>query len=302
MASSSGFPRASPGPGFWLAAAGLAIAWRSGARVGDPVAGGETDPVSGAKLEARLALVIDLASVAALIVLSSGGFLDSFSPYAEFKAQGPRFWTELARHVGLSSVAFLTAAVLAVPTAALAARNGPSGTALTALAGAAQNIPSLALFGLLLPALAALADALPGLRKLGITGIGPAPAIVALTLYALLPMVLSGAAGLAMADPGAKDAAKGMGYSPRQAFWRVELPLALPSFLSGARTALVQTIGTATVAALVGAGGMGYFIFQGLGQAAMDMVIIGVVPVVALSALTDRLMGGLQTRAERYVR
>ncbi len=283
-ARSLGMARASPGPGFWLAAGGLAIAWRSGAA------------------RRPLALALDLVAAASVVAMASAGGLDAFSPYAEFLAQGPRFWAELARHLALSLGAFLTAAAFAVPAAALAARGGPAGSLVTALAGAAQNVPSLALFGLLLPALAALADALPGLRAIGVSGIGPAPALVALTLYALLPMALSGAAGLRMVDPGVRDAAKGMGLSRRQVFRRVEFPLALPSFLSGARTALVQTIGTATVAALIGAGGMGYFVFQGLGQAAMDMVIVGVVPVVVMSALADRLMGAFQTRAEGYIR
>lgn len=99
-----------------------------------------------------------------------------------------------------------------------------------------------------------------------------------------------------MVDAGAKDAARGMGMSPGQILFRVELPLALPAITAGARTALVQTIGTTTVAALIGAGGMGYFVFQGVGQAAMDMVILGVVPIVALSLSADRLMGTLERR------
>lgn len=294
MARSQGVARASPASGFWLALAGLAIAW--------PSTEARSDRTAWSEARRRLALALDLAAAVTVVAMVAAGILDNFSPYAEFVAQGPRFWAELARHLALSLGAFFTAAAVAVPAAAVAARGGPAGSVLTALAGAAQNVPSLALFGLLLPALAALADALPGLRAIGVSGIGPAPALVALTLYALLPMVLSGAAGLRMVDTGARDAAKGMGFSRRQVFRRVELPLALPSFLSGARTALVQTIGTATVAALIGAGGMGYFVFQGLGQAAMDMVIVGVVPVVALSALADRLMGALQARAELYVR
>jgi osmoprotectant transport system permease protein len=120
-----------------------------------------------------------------------------------------------------------------------------------------------------------------------------APAILALTAYGILPVVLATLAGLRMVDAGAKDAARGMGMRPAQILFKVELPLALPSIAGGARTALVQTLGTATVAALVGAGGMGYFIFQGVGQAAMDMVVLGVIPVVLMSLLADRGMAAL---------
>lgn len=194
----------------------------------------------------------------------------------------------------LSISAFALALVVGIFGAVLLSRGTWAGRLLGALAGALQNVPSLALFGLLLPLIAALADALPFLRQLGISGIGFAPAFVALTVYALLPVMLAGAAGLRMVDAGARDAAKGMGMSSMQVLFRVELPLALPSIAAGARTALVQTIGTTTIAALIGAGGLGYFVFQGIGQAAIDMVVIGVVPIVLLSVLADRLMTGVE--------
>jgi osmoprotectant transport system permease protein len=237
-----------------------------------------------------------LTTVTALLLAWRFGMLDRFSPYLELKSQGPRFMQELWRHIFLSLSAFAFALVSGVAGAVLLSRGRRAGRLLGNVAGIIQNIPSLALFGLLLPAMAALATAFPVLRTAGISGIGFAPAFLALTAYALLPVMLSGAAGLRMVDAGARDAARGMGMSAAQVLVKVELPLALPAIAAGARTALVQTIGTTTVAALIGAGGMGYFVFQGVGQAAMDMVIIGVVPIVALSVSADALMAALGRR------
>ena len=146
-----------------------------------------------------------------------------------------------------------------------------------------QTIPSIALFGLLIVPLSALAAAAPSLAALGIAGIGPAPAIIALILYALLPVVRNTVAGIAGVDPAVVDAARGMGMSERQLFRQVQLPLALPLLLAGLRIVTVQTIGLAVVAALIGAGGLGTFVFAGLGQYAADLVLLGALPTIALA-------------------
>lgn len=274
--------RVSPAAGFWLTIAGsvLAIRWSKHRIV-------PTKPL----LMAELTLV----SIGLYLAWKLGA-LERFSPYLELRVQGKRFIAELMRHLILSISAFSCALVIGVLGAILLYRGRRIGTVLGRAAGVVQNIPSLALFGLLLPVMALVANTFPSLRSIGISGIGFAPAFLALVAYALLPIMLAGAAGLRMVDAGAKDAARGMGMSPGQILFRVELPLALPAITAGARTALVQTIGTTTVAALIGAGGMGYFVFQGVGQAAMDMVILGVVPIVALSLSADRLMGTLERR------
>ena len=120
-----------------------------------------------------------------------------------------------------------------------------------------------------------------------------APAVLALLLYSLLPVVRSTAAGLEQVPRPVIDAALGMGLSARQIFWKVELPLALPVFLAGLRVATVQTIGMAVVAALIGAGGFGAIMFQGLLGGALDLVLLGVVPVVAMAVLADALLKAL---------
>lgn len=272
--------RVSPATGFWFSLAGAALASRWAKRQLKP--------------SAKLQAVALMVSLTALALAWRYGIFDRFSPYLELRSQGQRFLDELLRHVILSLSAFGCALVVGVAGAVLLSRGKRGGRMFGTIAGVIQNIPSLALFGLLLPAMAALATRFPVLRAMGISGIGFAPAFLALAAYALLPVLLSGAAGLRMVDAGVKDAARGMGMSAAQVLFRVELPLAIPAIAAGARTALVQTIGTTTVAALIGAGGMGYFVFQGVGQAAMDMVIIGVVPIVALSIAADALMVALE--------
>ena len=150
-----------------------------------------------------------------------------------------------------------------------------------------QTIPSIALFGLLMAPLAWLAFQFPALGRAGISGVGMAPAVIALCLYALLPIVRSALAGLEQVPAEAVDAARAMGMSARQLFWQIELPLALPVLLIGLRTAVVQTTGLAAVSALVGAGGLGQIMFDGLFSAANELVILGVIPIVLLAMLAD---------------
>ena len=146
-----------------------------------------------------------------------------------------------------------------------------------------QTIPSIALFGLLMVPLAALAIAFPSIGDLGIHGIGPAPAAIALILYALLPVVANTALGLARVSPTTVDAARGMGLTDGQILTQIELPLAVPVIVTGIRIVLVQNIGLATVAALIGGGGFGTFVFQGVGQTAVDLVLLGAIPIVVMS-------------------
>jgi osmoprotectant transport system permease protein len=128
------------------------------------------------------------------------------------------------------------------------------------------------------------------LGVLGIGGVGPAPAIIALVLYALLPIARNTLAGIGGVSPAALDAARGMGMTRRQVFWQVEVPLAAPVLLAGLRIVLVQTIGLAVVAALIGAGGLGTFVFDGLGQYATNLVLLGALPAILLALGVDFLL------------
>lgn len=124
---------------------------------------------------------------------------------------------------------------------------------------------------------------MPLAAALGIRGIGAAPALIALFLYSLLPVVANTIAGLSQVPAAVTDAARGMGMTGRQRIMQVEVPLALPVILAGIRIVLVQNMGLATVAALIGGGGFGTFVFQGIGQTAIDLVLLGAIPTVALS-------------------
>lgn len=150
-----------------------------------------------------------------------------------------------------------------------------------------QTIPSVALFGLLIAPLAGLTRHFPWLGNLGISGTGMAPALIALVLYALLPLVRGVVTGLQQVPREALESAMAMGMSAGQRFRQVQLPLALPVLLRSLRVVSVQTVGMAVVAALIGAGGFGALVFQGLLSSALDLVLLGVIPTIALAVVVD---------------
>ncbi|HHH3174218.1 TPA: ABC transporter permease, partial [Klebsiella pneumoniae] len=145
------------------------------------------------------------------------------------------------------------------------------------------------LFGLLIAPLAGLARYFPTLGELGVSGTGVAPALIALTLYALLPLVRGVVTGLQQVPQDALESATAMGMSAGQRFRQVQLPLAMPVLLRSLRVVSVQTVGMAVVAALIGAGGFGALVFQGLLSSALDLVLLGVVPTIALAVVVDAL-------------
>lgn len=241
---------------------------------------------------------------ACLILLAWGiclhwGWLDSLALVREYRTQAGPFRQALNTHiflvlgaVGASVVfsAFLTTLILRAPRMQ---------QAVFAILNFFQTIPSLALFGLLIAPLSALSTQFPWLQALGIRGIGWAPAMIALVAYSLLPMVRNSTVALQEVSASVLDSARGMGMSPQQIFLRVRLPLALPVIIEGVRITTVQAIGLTAVAALIGAGGFGTFIFQGLGQAAMDLVLLGALPTIALAILADVLLSTLARLTRR---
>ncbi len=237
---------------------------------------------------ARLAV----ASLALILVavFASAGLFDRLSILQEWMARKDRFFSQLGYHLVLSLSVTAIAALLGTPLGVWAHRRRTSERSIFGVVGALQTIPSLALFGLLIAPLAFLSRRFPTLGMIGISGVGTAPAFIALTLYALLPIVRNTYIGLKVVDPALVEAGRGMGMARGQLFLSVELPLALPVVMNGIRISLVQAIGNTTVAALIGAGGLGVFIFQGLGQAAPDLILLGTIPIIALAVITDRLM------------
>jgi osmoprotectant transport system permease protein len=244
------------------------------------------------RAEANAPVQLAAAALAAIgfAVMAKTGLFDALSLAREYATRREVFAAAFVRHIALVVGALLPALLIGAPLGLLALRRKRFEAPLFAALNLLQTVPSIALFGLLIGPLSGLASAVPALGALGIGGVGLAPAIIALVLYALLPIARNTHAGVGSVSPAAIDAARGMGMSPRQVFWQVEAPLALPVLLAGLRIVMVQTIGLAVVAALIGAGGLGSFVFDGLGQYATDLVLLGALPAIAMALGADFLL------------
>ncbi len=231
--------------------------------------------------------VLMLIAPGLILLLGLLGAFESLALSAEFTGNEQRLARETGRHLALALGSVFIGALIAVPLGIAATRHRRTERPIFLIASTIETVPSLALFGLIIAPLAALSFAYPALRELGIRGVGAAPALIALILYSLLPIVHNTYAGLKQVSPAALDAGRGMGMSNRQLSWRVEYPLAIPLIGEGIRTATIQSVGNTAVAALIGAGGLGHFIFQGLGQAAPDLILLGALSVIALALVLD---------------
>lgn len=247
-----------------------------------------------------LTRVVSLLLVLALAVAALGsGWFDELSILREYAVNAPRFAHELRRHVQLAFGSLAAAACVSLPLGILCHRVPRLRPGILGTLNVIQTIPAIALFGILMAPLGALAGAWPALQRAGVSGIGAAPAVVALFLYSLLPIVANSAGGLARVSQAAVDAARGMGMTSWQVLRGIELRLALPVIITGVRVVLVQNIGMVTVAALIGGGGLGTFVFQGIGQTAIDLVLLGAIPIVALAFSAAVLLDAMAETLER---
>jgi osmoprotectant transport system permease protein len=289
-----------------------------------------------------------LPSLAVLVGVLVAGTFNNLGPWLEYAQARDVFSQQFLRHMLLSLLSVFLAALLGFPLAVWAVRSKSVGNVILPVVSFLQTVPSVALFGLLLPPLAWLGRNVPLfyavlfaailllggiilqrltrwqvaqafsllgafvggllisiiifqafigeakalnfqslLADAGVRGIGAAPALLALSLYALLPMVVNTVVGLRNVPEAVKDAAKGMGMSQRQVFWRTEVPLALPFVFEGLRSSLVLSFGLATIAALISAGGLGFFILRGVEGSVGDLILLGAVPVVVVALLLD---------------
>ncbi|TFG93446.1 MAG: ABC transporter permease subunit, partial [Myxococcales bacterium] len=211
----------------------------------------------------------------------------------------------LAAHLELSLAALAIATITSIPIGIRAARRGGAANAVLAAASVVQTIPSLALLAIMVPLLAGLGVALQGpLAALGteLRGIGKAPALVALTLYGMLPILRNTVTGISGVDPAVREAARGVGMTARQQLLRVELPLALPVIVAGLRTATVWIVGTATLSTPVGATSLGNFIFSGLQTRNTTAVLVGCAAAAGLALLLDQLIRLLEVGLRRRQR
>ena len=281
LAQTSGSPsltRVSLGAGFW------ALALLAGLATADALQRLRPGRGRSARAAARAGLLVLL--LAPLAALLASGRLDELSLLKEYHNRAEVFQAAGWRHLLVVASALAVALALGLPLGWAAARGARIARPLLAALNVIQTVPAVALFGLLIVPLAWLGGQLPGW---GIAGIGLWPAVIALGLYALLPVVHGLAAGLQQVAAELQEAGRGQGLSPRQLFWRLELPLAAPVLVSGLRVAAVQSVGLAVLAALIGAGGFGALVFQGLLGSANDLVLLGVLPVVALALAVDAL-------------
>lgn len=264
--------RVAPAAGFWLLTLALLLM--------------ASDAVARWKLPPWPRLGALAAAAGALGFILWSGLWDDLSVMREYASRADVFWREAGIHLALALGSLAAAILLGVPIGILCSRMHAIRNAILTTLNAVQTIPSIALFGLLIAPLAWFGANVPGAAALGIAGIGAAPGLIALVLYGLLPIVANTVAGLGAVANATRDAARGMGMTGAERLVQVELPLAFPAILAAVRIVLVQNIGLATVVALIGGGGFGTFVFQGAGQTAMDLVLLGAAPTVALAAVS----------------
>jgi osmoprotectant transport system permease protein len=188
-----------------------------------------------------------------------------------------------AEHLWLVAIAVLVAVAIAAPSAVILTRRARLRRWTLGVVNVVQTVPSLAVFGFLLP-----------LPFLG--GVGKPTAIVALILYALLPILRNMVVGILGVDHGVRESAVAMGMTGGQILWGVELPLAFPTILAGIRIATVTTIGTATIAAAIGGGGLGTFVFRGIAMADTKTILAGAVPAALMAIAADEALGWIERR------
>lgn len=274
LSTAQPYARVSMGPGIWICAVALFILL--------------VDLYS--RYGRKKAKYLPLGASAILVLwIAASGQLNDLSLLTELIQRKARFVAELFNHLWITGVSVGLSTLGGIPLGFAVFRRAWLREKVFSVLNIVQTIPSLALFGLLIAPLSLLAATAPLLKEMGVQGIGWTPAVIALTLYAMLPVVRNTYAGLAGVEPELVEAGRGMGMSRLQLLVFVELPRALPIVLGGLRIAFVQNVGNTAVAALIGAGGLGVFIFQGLGQSALDLIMLGAVPTILLAVGVDAL-------------
>ncbi|WP_220185171.1 ABC transporter permease [uncultured Paracoccus sp.] len=282
--------RVAPASGFWLLLLAFALL--------------ATDALSRMRLTLAQRWLLLGAAVAVIGGVLWSGWLDGVSVMREYAARKDLFWREAGRHLVLAFGSLGGALLIGLPIGTAIYLLPRLRRSVLGVLNILQTIPSLALFGIMIPIFGWIAANLPGAAALGVAGIGIFPALVALFLYSLLPVVSNTLVGLRGVPPAARDAAFGLGMTEGQVLRGVLFPLALPVILTAVRIVLVQNIGLAVIAGLIGGGGFGTFVFQGLNQTAMDLVLLGALPTIALALIAgialDLLVAALgPSRPER---
>ena len=203
-----------------------------------------------------------------------------------WERNGAEFWTRLGEHVGLTAMGVGLAVAVGVPLGMLLRRRPVARRVVMATANVMQTIPALALLALLL---------------LATKQIGALPTVAAMAVYGVLPVMRNTLNGFHGVDPEIVEASRAMGMRVSQTLWLVEIPLALPSILTGVRTATSWSVGTATLGAFIGAGGLGVFIYRGLSMGNnLPLLLAGTVPAALLAVGLDALLAGIEKRLQPW--
>jgi osmoprotectant transport system permease protein len=198
----------------------------------------------------------------------------------------PEILQHTLEHLFMVGIAIGIAILIGIPLGILITRQTQLRQPILGIANILQTIPSLALFGLLIPVPI-------------IGGIGVLPAIVALTLYSLLPIIRNTYTGITTVDPAIREAGRGMGMTDRQLLFQVEIPLAMGVILAGVRVATVIAIGIATIAAAIGAGGLGVFIFRGIAVVNNQLILAGAIPAAIIALIADLVIGWIEGKLKK---
>ncbi len=283
MQSASRMARVSPAVGFWLLVGAFSLM--------------SADALTRLALSLRVRCIILLGCIAAVAACLGSGLLNHTSVMVEYSARSELFVRSFWQHITLAFGSLGMALLVGLPVGVLAFQTPSIRSAILGGLNILQTIPSLALFGIMIPLFSWVASNIPGAAQLGVAGIGIFPALIALFCYSLLPIVSNTLVGLKSVDHHVRDAAFGLGLTKRQVLFQVQIPLALPVVLAAVRIVLVQNIGLAVIAGLIGGGGFGSFVFQGLNQTALDLILLGALPTIFLALIAgiglDFLIEGL---------
>jgi len=284
-ATAGDLSRVSLGLGFWLtAAAGYVTVFAATAWL-------EPGPLRGA---------LSYGPFVAVGALLASGSLADLGILKEHANNAEAFSRQLALHVGYVGASVAIGLALGLALGLLAAKRPSAEPAVFGTLNVLQVLPTLAFIGLLYPLLTNLSRNVQLFAALGVRGVGWAPVVVVLAAYAVYPIARNTHAALVSLDPAVLDAARGIGMGPWRLLATVELPLAAPVILAGLRVALVQTTAAAIIAGLVGGGGLGTFVFLGASETASDLMLLGVVPIVALALAFDRGLSGIEAALTRW--
>ena len=190
------------------------------------------------------------------------------------------FWAKTAVHMRLSATALLVGTIVGVTLGIVAARSRVASPFITNISSTLRSVPSLAIMAVMLP----------------LIGVGFTPALIALTILAIPPILINTQAGFLSVDPAIVEAARGMGLDSLHVVWGVQLPLALPVIIAGIRTAAVEVVASATIGAIIGAGGLGEYVFSGLslGPAYIYLMLVGAITIALLTLAAEVLLNGLE--------